>query len=84
MPACFNAAATDKNYRAYAAYGNHSTVDDDPVQARQTLVKEQKKGYCVPLDKRVLARLAFHSPFTSHAHRHHQHRSPIQEGAAHP
>jgi hypothetical protein len=38
----------------------------------------------VPLDKRVLARLAFHSPFTSHAHRHHQHRSPIQEGAAHP
>jgi hypothetical protein len=31
MPARFNAAATDRNYRAYAAYGNHSTVDDDPV-----------------------------------------------------
>jgi hypothetical protein len=61
MPARFNAAVTDKNYRAYAAYGNHSTVDDDPVQARQTLVKEQKKGYCVPLDKRVL-------PFILHSH----------------
>jgi hypothetical protein len=61
MPARFNAAVTDKNYRAYAAYGNHSTVDDDPDQARQTLVKEQKKGYCVPLDKRVL-------PFILHSH----------------
>jgi hypothetical protein len=61
MPARFNAAATDKNYRAYSAYGNHSTVDDDPVQACQALVKEQKKGYCVPLDKRIL-------PFILHSH----------------
>jgi hypothetical protein len=44
MLACFNMVATDQNYHAYASFGHHSTINDDPIQARQMLVKEQKKG----------------------------------------
>jgi hypothetical protein len=61
MPAIFNAEDTDENFHAYVQYGNHSSTDEDPDQALQALVKEQKKGWCIVLDKRVL-------PFLLNAH----------------
>ena len=54
MPAVFNAEETEANYRTYERYGNHSTINEDPDLALQALIKEQKKGWCIVLDKRVL------------------------------
>lgn len=61
MPAVFNAEETEANYRAYEQYGNHSSINEDPDLALQALIKEQKKGWCIVLDKRVL-------PFLLNAH----------------
>jgi hypothetical protein len=54
MPAVFNAEETEANYNAYERYGNHSSINEDPDLALQALIKEQKKGGCIVLDKRVL------------------------------
>jgi hypothetical protein len=53
MPAIVNAEDTDENF--------HSSIDEDPDQALQALVKEQKGGWCIVLDKRIL-------PFLLNAH----------------
>jgi hypothetical protein len=54
-------ACTEANYRTYAAYGNHSSVENDANRALDALIKEQKKGWCIIVDPRVM-------PFVLNSH----------------
>jgi hypothetical protein len=40
MPAYVNASSTEANYHTYAAYGNHSSVENDANRALDALIKE--------------------------------------------
>jgi hypothetical protein len=46
MPVCFNMMAMEQNYQAYAAYRNHSTINEDPIQARQTSSRTKRATTC--------------------------------------
>jgi hypothetical protein len=52
-PAFCNAEASEENFQAYLAYGNHSTVDEDPAVTSRTLLKESSRGYCLLFDARM-------------------------------
>ena len=54
IPALCQATSTEENFRAFYDYGNHSTVDDDPLKTYQATVKDNRKGYTLLFDPRVV------------------------------
>jgi len=54
IPAVCNVAATEENFQAFYEYGNHSTVDLEPAKTYQALVKDNKKGYILLFDQRLI------------------------------
>jgi len=61
IPAVCNISATEANFQAYYDYGNHSTVALEPTKTYQALVKDNKKGYTLLFDQRLI-------PFLLHCH----------------
>jgi hypothetical protein len=49
-PALCNAATTEKNFRAFMAYGNHKTIAEDIPKTQQALVKDIRRGYVLIMD----------------------------------
>ena len=54
IPAKCTASATEVNFEAYYRYGNHTTVDEEPEKTYKAMVKDNKKGYTLLLDSRIL------------------------------
>jgi hypothetical protein len=54
VPASCNAEASEANFQAYRAYGNHATMDEDPDMTYRTLLKENSRGYCLIFDSRMV------------------------------
>ena len=54
IPRHCNADSSEKNFQAFYKYGNHSSCDTDPQQSYKALVKDAKKGFVLPFDKRVI------------------------------
>ena len=54
IPAKCQAFTTEDNFRAFYEYGNHSTVDDDPAKTYKALVKDNKRGFTLLFDPRVV------------------------------
>ena len=54
VPKVCNAEATEDNFRAYLQYGNHETVTKKPDVAYNTLLKDNKRGYCLLFDPRMV------------------------------
>ena len=54
VPKQCNAYEKEDSFRAYLAYGNHTTVNKEPGIARTTLIKDSKKGYVLLFDKRMV------------------------------
>ena len=50
---CTSAEATEENFRAFFAYGNHKTLLEDPEKSLQALIKDFKRGYVMVFDPRV-------------------------------
>ena len=61
IPRRCNASSTEANFQAYLAYGNHATVNEAPEKTYAALVKDNKKGYTILFDKRLI-------PFLLHCH----------------
>ena len=61
IPAYCNADSTEANFVAAFAYGNHSTVDADPDKAYKATLKDNKRGYTLLFDRRLML-------FLLHAH----------------
>jgi hypothetical protein len=49
-PALCNAATSEKNFRAFMAYGNHKTIAEDVPKTQQALVKDIRPGYLLIMD----------------------------------
>ena len=60
-PAHCNGSASEANFQAFRRYGNHSTVLHDPFKTYQALVKDNKRGFCLTMDPRLVH-------FILHAH----------------
>ena len=54
IPNYCNADSSEQNFMAYYRYGNHSTVDADPAKAYKALLKDNKRGFTLLFDKRLL------------------------------
>jgi hypothetical protein len=54
IPKKCNVSATEENYHAYFKYGNHSSVDAAPDKTYKAMVKDNKKGYTILFDKRLI------------------------------
>jgi hypothetical protein len=54
VPKLCNAEASEENFRAYLEYGNHETVTKKPEIAYKTLLKDNKRGYCLLFDPRMV------------------------------
>lgn len=54
IPRQCNVSATEANFQAFYQYGNHSTVDKEPTKTYKALLKDAKRGYVLPFDKRVI------------------------------
>ena len=61
IPNHCNADSTERNFAAFYNYGNHSTVDADPAKAYKAMLKDNKRGFTLLFDKRLLL-------FLLHAH----------------
>ena len=61
VPNTCNVEATEANFWSYYNYGNHSTLTDKPNIAYHTLLKDDKRGYCLIFDQRL-------APFVLNAH----------------
>ena len=61
VPNTCNVEATEENFQAFFAYGNHSTLTDNPNVAYCTLLKDDKRCYCLVFDPRI-------APFVLNAH----------------
>jgi hypothetical protein len=46
--------SNEDNFTAFYRYGNHTTVDDDPDQAYQAMVKDNRKGFTLLFDYRLV------------------------------
>ena len=60
-PAYCNAESTEANFQEYVKYGNHKSMEADPVATRKSLLKESKRGYVLLMDPQILQ-------FLLHAH----------------
>jgi hypothetical protein len=49
-PSFCNANATERNFRAFLAYGNHKTITEDIPKARKALTKDIRQGYVLLMD----------------------------------
>ena len=54
VPSTVNAVSTERNFRAYLRYGNHSSVVAAPDKTLSTIIKDHRKGYCLALDQRLV------------------------------
>ena len=54
IPNYCNADSTEANFQAFYNYGNHSTVEADPAKAYKALLKDNKRGFTLLFDKRLL------------------------------
>jgi hypothetical protein len=54
VPALCNAEASHANFQEYLAYGNHSSMDEEPEMTLRTLIKESSRGYCLLFDRRMV------------------------------
>ena len=52
-PAHCCAESTDENYRDFLHYGNHESMIEDPALTKKTLLKDEKRGHIMMLDKRI-------------------------------
>lgn len=46
--------ASERNFQVFYNYGNHATVDVDPSKTFGALVKDTKRGYVLPFDRRAI------------------------------
>ena len=61
IPAYCNADSSEENFVAYLRYGNHKTVDADPTKAYKATLKDNKRGFTLLFDHRLML-------FLLHAH----------------
>ena len=61
VPNTCNVEATEENFQAFFACSNHSTLMENPEVAYRTLLKDDKRGYCLVFDPRI-------APFILNAH----------------
>ena len=54
IPSLCNAEATEDNFLAFYRYGNHSTVGNEPEKTYTALVKDNRKGFTLLFDPRVV------------------------------
>ena len=54
IPRRCNASSTEANFQAYLAYGNHATVNEAPEKTYAALVKDNRKGYTILFDQRLI------------------------------
>ena len=54
IPRSCRATSSEDNFMAYYRYGNHSTVDDDPDKTYQAMVKDNRKGFTLLFDHRLV------------------------------
>jgi hypothetical protein len=54
VPSSCNAEASEANFQEYLAYGNHSTMDEEPDMTYRSLLKESSRGYCLIFDVRMV------------------------------
>ena len=53
-PNTCNASSTEANFQAYLQYGNHASASSAPDKAASALVKDNKKGYTLLFDPRLI------------------------------
>ena len=53
-PAYFNASSTQENFKAFAQYGNHSTIAKNSAKVMKTMNKETQHGYVIPFPDWVI------------------------------
>ena len=63
IPARCNVTSTEMNFRAFYNYGNHTTVNEEPEKTYKAMVKDNKRGYTLLLDRRAVL-LALHCHLT--------------------
>jgi hypothetical protein len=49
-PSFCNANATERNFRAFLAYGNHKTITEDLPKTQKALAKDIRRGYVLIMD----------------------------------
>jgi hypothetical protein len=49
-PAYCNASSTERNFRAFLAYGNHKTITEDVPKTQKALIKDIRRGYVLIMD----------------------------------
>jgi hypothetical protein len=49
-PSFCNANATERNFRAFLAYGNHKTITEDIPKTQKALTKDIRQGYVLIMD----------------------------------
>ena len=54
IPAYCNADATEANFAAFYHYGNHASVDEDKTKTYQAMVKDNKRGFTLLFDPRLV------------------------------
>ncbi len=54
IPAKCNVTSAEANFVACYRYGNHSTVEEEPDKTLKALVKDNRKGFTLVFDERVL------------------------------
>jgi hypothetical protein len=61
IPRRCRAVSTEANFQAFFRYGNHASASAAPDKAYQALVKDARRGFVIPFDRRVI-------PFVLHCH----------------
>jgi hypothetical protein len=54
IPQLCNASATESNFQAFFAYGNHKTSEEDPNKTVKALLKDNSKGYTILFDPTLI------------------------------
>jgi hypothetical protein len=58
-PGQVNVTSSDANFHAYLAYGNHTTVLDDPEATKAAFAKDVRRSYSIPANP-LLSYFAYH------------------------
>ena len=54
IPSLCAAEASEENFSAFYNYGNHSTVDDEPEKTYKAMVKDNRRGFTLLFDPRIV------------------------------
>lgn len=54
IPTYCNVSSTERNFQAFYAYGNHATMNEEPEKTLKALIKDNKKGYTLLFDPRLI------------------------------